>query len=605
MSLAPPRVCATAPITNATADVARPYAFQTPVLRQGQTYESGTPGFPVSTTSTSSTAYWTWSTGTLALSRANPPHPTKCGVNVALIIDLSASVDLANATGAMRDAAKTYVDALLGTPSQVQLFSFGTDATADTGLIPVSTPAEVDVLKAQIDLLTPGRQSYTSWDDAFWLVQQQTTVFDLAVIVTDGNPTVFQADKAGRNTRFAEVEAGIFSANALKAKGTSIQAVGVGDAVLSPNAALNLKAISGESDYIQADTYAEAGDALRDSVFTACAPSLTVVKEVVPADGGPRYAASGWTFGAETASEDITSLAPSGTTDVTGAVNFPLDFDSLTGTASITITEQQKPGYRLMPQDAKNAVCTVKNAANPLGTTLDVTDAGDLGFTIEVSATDMVSCLVVNQAPPLLPDLLPASLTVVKQVVPIDGQPFLAGGWTFDATAPSDAVTLLGSSGTTEDGTGSVAFPLELTAPDGAAVTITERQQEGYVLLPQDGANATCTVKNLREPDGAPLDVVDVERGFVVEVEPGDEITCTVTNAETLLTPAPVVLPGQTTDLDSDVSSQVLSAEGRTSGLASTGAQAQAVAVLVGVLVLAGIALVLVSRRRAGSHEGR
>ena len=58
-------------------------------------------------------------------------------------------------------------------------------------------------------------------------------IVDIAVIITDGNPTVYgqAAEGPGSFTRFREVENGVFSANALKERGTRILALGVGAGV--------------------------------------------------------------------------------------------------------------------------------------------------------------------------------------------------------------------------------------------------------------------------------------------------------------------------------------------------------------------------------------
>ena len=57
--------------------------------------------------------------------------------------------------------------------------------------------------------------------------------FDVAVIITDGNPTFYgqPAQGPGGSTQFREVENGIFSANAIKAQSTRVIAFGVGDGV--------------------------------------------------------------------------------------------------------------------------------------------------------------------------------------------------------------------------------------------------------------------------------------------------------------------------------------------------------------------------------------
>lgn len=358
------------------------YQFQTPVLQADGTYELGR---------TSS-----FGGREMAVLRNNPQMPAKCGLNVALVLDVSGSVQTANAVPQLKAAARTFVNALLGTPSQVQLFTFSTRANQVTGLTSVSTQAGADTLNTRINALTAS--GTTNWDEPLWMVAQQPTTFDLAVVITDGEPNVTQ-DGSG-STQFGSVEAAVFSANGLKAEGTRVITMGVGSGVNSPSAAANLAAISGptaNSDYYQSGTYDEVGAALRDMVFASCAPSLTVVKQVLPADSDDAAPAGGWTFTTSTAAS--ITLAPSGTTaDSTGAVNFPVSFAGTVTDAQITITEQQQPGYTLVQQNGANAVCTVKNTADPLGRTLDVANVTD-GFTLTMGPGDMISCTVTNRAP--------------------------------------------------------------------------------------------------------------------------------------------------------------------------------------------------------------
>ena len=104
------------------------------------------------------------------------------------------------------------------------------------------------------------------------------------MIITDGNPTVYgNAEGPGNYTRFREVENGIFSANAIKAEGTRMLAIGVGAGISAGGA--NLAAISGptlNSDYFQTSNFAQVGTILRNLALGSCTGSVTVVKQVVP-----------------------------------------------------------------------------------------------------------------------------------------------------------------------------------------------------------------------------------------------------------------------------------------------------------------------------------
>ena len=184
-------------------------------------------------------------------SRINPAIATKCGLSVAMVLDLSNSVTDAQLVQ-LKAAAAGMVDALTGTPSSVGTFTFATSAPAPAGdtlaLTPVSTPAGATTVKNKINGYNKpgGNAGGTNWDRGIYQVAQSPTTFDVAVVITDGNPTFYGAGEGpGSRTRFREVENGIFSANAVKAENTKVIAFGVGDGVANAASGLNLRAISG------------------------------------------------------------------------------------------------------------------------------------------------------------------------------------------------------------------------------------------------------------------------------------------------------------------------------------------------------------------------
>ena len=88
------------------------------------------------------------------MSRDNPVAPARCGLNVALLFDLSSSVD-----GNLRDlqnAGVGYVNTLAGTPSSVALYTMGTHAPVNSTnnsnfpLTPLTTTANVTALTNKI-----------------------------------------------------------------------------------------------------------------------------------------------------------------------------------------------------------------------------------------------------------------------------------------------------------------------------------------------------------------------------------------------------------------------------------------------------------------------
>lgn len=291
---------------------ANTYQFQTPALQSGNTYRSTT-DFMFSNQSTRTASGGVWQQ-----SRNNPLLPQQCGLDVAIVMDLSGSVG--SALPNLKQAAGTFIDALVGTPSRVALFSFGTNSPAAGGanlpdLMPVSTAAGADVVKAHYAGWTVG--GGTNWDRGMWAVAAAAPQYELTVVITDGNPTYFSspAQGSGNFTRFREVENGIFSANALQAEGGRSLAIGVGSGV-SGDTGLNLRAISGPTlfdgtngdtaDYYQTSDYAAAGKALRDLALGRCQGTLSIVKMIVPAGTtgedvtGAVPASAGWQFDAST-----------------------------------------------------------------------------------------------------------------------------------------------------------------------------------------------------------------------------------------------------------------------------------------------------------------
>ena len=169
-------------------------------------------------------------------------------------------------------------------------FSWGSPAQNATrnypDLQPVSDASGGNVVKGWIADGTPG--GGTNWDRGIQAAADANRLrpaadrYDLAVVLTDGNPTNWggtgttsgTVNGNGSNNRIIEVEKAVFSANALKAQATRVIGFGVGAGVTDPNTTFNLKAISGDTrfgpgvnpidaDFFQEPSYADAAGALR------------------------------------------------------------------------------------------------------------------------------------------------------------------------------------------------------------------------------------------------------------------------------------------------------------------------------------------------------
>lgn len=441
-------------------------------------------------------------------SRTNPVAPQQCGIDVALIIDLSGSV--APFEAQLKNAAKGFVDALTGTPSQIGVYTFNNVAPATSGgnlpITPVSTPAGADVVKDHIDDFDTPVEA-TNWDRGISQVAGSGIDYDLAVILTDGNPTVYSNDEGpGNRTRFREVENGVFSANAVKALGIRLVAVGVGAGIDgSPD---NLVAISGPgagSDYFQTEDYAAAGQALRELALGDCVGSVSVVKQVVDegTTGEDKTGATptaGWEFTVDSSDPDITPATQSGSTQGgTGAVNFPLEFADASTTGSVTVTETVQAGYSLVTTGGANAVCTEVES----GDSVTVVNDGANGFTIDVDPQVAVSCTVWNRPPEPQADV-----RVDKSWI-VNGQTFSNGNQPVGLTAQLQL-----------DGDNAPFGVVQTGFTSGDEVAIAETTGVG------NRDRCTVTSSKVTSANGDPI---DVGLPYTPTLEPGSN-TFTITN---------------------------------------------------------------------------
>ncbi|MFC4554388.1 vWA domain-containing protein [Georgenia faecalis] len=346
--------------------------------------------------------------------RANNVAPPVCGIDLALVMDLSNSVtDSAALLNQYKAAAVDFVDELTGTPSRVGVYTFATAAPAagvnntTLPLTSVATAGTASVVTAKINSLTGApteRQGGTNWDRAFHQVVESGVEHDVVLFLTDGEPTYHRdARGSGSEASITEVEEAIHSANAVKETGSQVIVVGIGNAAGTPAAANRMSLISGpveNQDYYRTN-FADLAETLEEIASQNCAGTLSVVKEVRTLAGTIVPGGPGWTFTTPTAGVTPTSV----TTDTTSAVNFDVAHPAGTFATPVTVNETVNAGYTLAQQGGFNARCTTDTGAS-----LPVTNAGTTGFTVDVGAQVIVTCTVRNAEVP--PDY--DELTVTK-----------------------------------------------------------------------------------------------------------------------------------------------------------------------------------------------
>ena len=295
----------------------------------------------------------------------NPQIPNSCGIDIALIIDSSGSID-GTELGQMKTAFKGFVDAFLpNTPSQFAVVEFD-----DTAALTQDYTNDITSIKGAIDSASSGGS--TNWEDALEEAHAQfdnrANKPDIFIFASDGNPNRY-GDSSTFATEATAVAQAVTDADAIKADGIRIITVGIGDN-LDAN---NLIAISSADAYYDADFATLAAD-LAQLADDLCGGTVTVRKYV---DGQP---AQGWDFSAQASSGVLAEST--GTTDIDGFATF--NVENITGTASVDLAETLQGGYAFV-----NASCVADNQATG---TIALNGVDD----IAVGANDAVFCVVNN-----------------------------------------------------------------------------------------------------------------------------------------------------------------------------------------------------------------
>ncbi|MHC9044574.1 DUF7927 domain-containing protein [Microbacterium saperdae] len=473
-------------------------------------------------------------------SRVNPIIPASCDLDIALISDTSGSLGETGITE-LKSTMSAFVDALRGTQTRMAVFSFSADspgagASNHPALLPVTTSAQAAVFKAQYAGWTYG--GGTSWDAGFATAAGAAPHYDVAILLTDGNPTVSRGNNGSGSSAFnslQDVDAGIFSANLLKADGTRVIALGVGPA-LTGASENNLRAVSGttlNSDYYRASSFAEATAALRALVADTCQGSIGVQKMIVPAAGGIADAVpapAGWQFDATSLSPAVAVNDPN--TAVTaaggdGKVNFGLTFSATPSSGAVQVLETQQSGYTLVPVGAGAAARNASCVNVETGAAVAVTNAGTAaqpGFQLDAGSNQRIECRIYNRAP------TPGNLVIEKSSTPPSGATVVPGQsvtytLTFRNTGKLPVVVdhddVLAGVRDDADLSGAITTQPPLSAvlnPTGDRIRITG------ILLPLASATVTYTVV-VKDPQTAAGD--HVLRNAVVPTGEEPPETCT------------------------------------------------------------------------------
>jgi hypothetical protein len=315
----------------------------------------------------------------------NPPLPTNaCGLDIVLVMDESTSIDNTE-LGQMQAAFNGFVDALLpATPTEFALVDFGTLAYPRGDFN--GDGATVKSLINQAEL--PDTQ-YTNWQQG--LLKAEDYLLgpnnrpghpDLVIFASDGNPNR-TGDPSVSVSESEAVAAAVTVADAIKALGTRIITIGIGNELNTDN----LIAISSDDAQYTGDL-TTLSTILTEIATKTCGGTITV-KKVIDMDGDLNTTGDQITSGSEVENWVFTpsvtggSSSPTeGTTDNGGAVNFDISISGDTATASVV--ETGKTCYNLIGGNCTGA------------TTNGTFDGVDSIDGIVISPLDFVSCTFYN-----------------------------------------------------------------------------------------------------------------------------------------------------------------------------------------------------------------
>jgi uncharacterized repeat protein (TIGR01451 family) len=490
---------------------------------------------------------------TTATVTPNPDLQPACGTKVVIVLDESGSIQ--NTTGAeaaVRAAANAFAGGLADTGSQLAVIEFGSSAKRVFNYTPVTSgaggtlatkfqPYFNGTASAPADVYDSPSQTgqWTNWEDALQEVKNLNTdsgVAPLVVFITDGDPTA---------TGTTALTPAIVQANAVKAQGSHILAVGVGAALNNATSLGRLNAISGSdtvtnpaslnletTDVLAVSNFANLPAALHTLVNELCKSSVTLSKLV---DNGQGYVpgGSGWTFdgNVSTASGTYSWLTPSAgaagprtaATGADSAVTFQWK-PSVSTNSTINLTEAPKLGYQIV-----SVTCQVKSLANPTPVNLPVSLNGT-SFSATLGSTDIVTCDVKNKKinPSVTitkavnkPVVLSGTLVTYTIRVTNTGDVALNTVAVADAIAPSCAKTVGGLAvGAFNEYTCTATIAQDTTN----TATVTSKDPQGTAVAPKSAS--------------ASVDVIAPSLSIMKSVDKpvvlaGTQVTWTVTVANT------------------------------------------------------------------------
>lgn len=348
---------------------------------------------------------------------ANPILPQVCGLDIALTVDISGSIENEEMIK-MKTALNGFTSSFVGTTTQMSLSSFNTDSILRQGFT-----SNLASIQAGITSLPIIGSENTNWDSGLARAQAsfdpRPSKPNLIVIATDGSPNRTGYPSADPSFSWENgLNAAITRANAIKQTGTRIVVLAIGGdptdptydggnsawnnpkltAISGPSIATTVGAISPTTDVIKVSSFDGIGEAMATYASALCGGQLMVQKQIdtdgdgdVDLDGSVAdQKLAGWSFSVE----NTTHVTPT-----SGLVSFALT----NGTYALN--------EHSLPANSELVSMNCVKGQQPIGTFNPATRTIS---GLEMTSDATISCIVVNKLTTQVPP--PGSLQVEKVV---------------------------------------------------------------------------------------------------------------------------------------------------------------------------------------------
>lgn len=453
---------------------------------------------------------------------ANPQIPMSCGLRIAVVVDLSTSLNYAgNANGfeESKKATNAFIDALAGTPAELGIYNFASTAPADNAgttagnnppYISMQTTAGVNQAKSVVENWAyKATNSATNWQAG--LQQVKAGNYDVVYFITDGMPTTSSTIKSkGIGGEFVQASAlndAIDAANELKASGTRVVPLMVD---------LTLGGRSNQRPVVTNDLVLKDAKRIAWTADPGQAPGLYYkIRSDHPKATHANYI------------------------DTDTLVNLKMAYDAA-GSQTLQVFERLDNGRQETVTSNMSRWTYGTRDVKTMGE--DISGTGD---TVRISSYSGLAAQMKSIAQELT-EKCNGEVIVKKRIVDENGKVLSDGepGWEFTLSANGQKVIDPGNgslvtqwrkvTSSRDEDRGTARWGIQ--SEEEQKLTLVESQQPGYSLYKRDNANAVC--HETREGNTVQIPVQNVgEFGFTVNMSENDKklsrVSCVVDNYKT------------------------------------------------------------------------